>query len=100
MTVAAGNSQNAYRSADGGATWTAATGLVNETTNASAPQGVAIGLPGSGTTVYLSILCKAEATAFEVIADGVAIYNFREKTLVAASDNVLCSFRLPSLSIT
>jgi hypothetical protein len=55
--VAAGNSQNAYVSTDAGVTWLPATGLTNQTTQASAPQGVEIGVAGasSSTTVYLSI---------------------------------------------
>lgn len=47
------------------------------------------------TTVYLSLKCKAESTAFEILADGVAIYQFRTETLTAVADNIHFCFRLP-----
>ena len=46
------------------------------------------------TTVYLSIVTKAEAMAFEVIADGKPVQMFRSETLLAANTNVWCSFDL------
>jgi NAD dependent epimerase/dehydratase family enzyme len=48
----------------------------------------------SATTVYVSVLAKAEATVFEVISDGVSIFKVRKETLVAASDNFNFTFRI------
>ncbi len=46
------------------------------------------------TMVYLSIVCKAEATAFEVLVDGKPVYTFPEETLATSSKNVLCSAKV------
>ena len=46
------------------------------------------------TTVYLSIKGKAEATAYEVISDGKAVYKVAEETLVAADVAFTHIFRI------
>jgi len=46
------------------------------------------------TTVYLSVLAKAEETVGEVIVDGASTYKIRKETLTASSDNMHFSFRL------
>jgi hypothetical protein len=51
---------------------------------------------GATTTVYLSILAKAEETVGEIIVSGVPVYMIRKETLAASSDNILVSFRIKS----
>lgn len=48
----------------------------------------------NATTVYVNLLLKLEKTAYEIIADGVAIYKYREDLVVAASQNQNYEFRI------
>lgn len=50
--------------------------------------------PVATTTVYLSVLCKAESTVGEVLVSGVPVFFIRKETLVASSDNMHFVFRI------